>query len=111
MSEKENNEIEFQTKYSRYVNTFENYQSIKSVNTSEEQCQKEISILKNKLEKLNDIKEICEAKQFVKEQFGVANEENYIKIGDLNCLIIDRADILQIILDEPISLTSYSYCK
>ena len=74
--------------------------SVKVVNSSEEESQKEYDRFKERLSKLREPMSFDAVKELAKSMFDIKNEITYFKVGDGRCAIVNSGKSLKIILDS-----------
>lgn len=94
--------------YLQYVNSFNDFSDVVVENTQQKIEHEEYEHVKSKIARFRDIKTVSEAKSLAKELFAVRNEINHIRAGSAQCTIINKSDMLKIILDSPSEMTCYS---
>lgn len=106
---REKNKKVFDNKYAQYINNYQDFANLEIASEVINQNKKEIEIFNQKLQKFNEIQSLEEAKKMAKELFFIQNEINYIHAGDIYCTIINRNNLLRIVIKSENKITCYNF--
>ena len=95
----------------QYLNSQVNMNSIKTVNSAEEEAEKEYKGLLSKLKSFDAINNLAEAKEKAKEIFGIKEETSFFKVGKAYVTVQNQANLLRIIVNSSEELICYNYIK
>ena len=84
---------------------------VKTVNLGEQEAEKEYEKFKNKLKVFDGIKHVKEAKELAKQMFNIKNEVNFIKAGNAHCVIINRINLLKVVLNSDKEVICYNFTQ
>lgn len=105
MTEKKENNIDA-LKYSNYLN---NLSSGNDGNKYETDAEIEYKNFLNKVKVFDKITNLESAKQKARELFHINREISYIKAGNATCAIVNRANLLRIVVNSDKELICYNF--